>query len=457
MVMGLHVFLFLLAFFLLFLALLWRLDWFHLRPSHSPGGAKRSTLHRVLKPRCPDDCPACRLASPVSSGEGPASAPVRPWREMKSRRGAPKQVNTEGFACPNQQCLYFGVTEAHIHALVGDGKHGRAEQIQTFRCQACRTTFSARRGTPLYRLKTPSQQVAMVLSALAEGLDASAAERVFGYRQTTITTWLTRAGRHAELFHEHSFRNLHIPHLQLDEIRTRLRRSTQILWVWLVIDPTTKILPVLQLGPRTQNAAHTVIHSLRQLLAPGCIPLFTSDGLNVYFYALTAHFGQWLQVGRKGRHGLQWQVAAGLIYGQVKKCYWRRKLMRVRHVMRPGTQTDLTVALQRMGFSGRLNTAFIERVNLTVRHGVSALARRTWATSQQAPQLLAHLEWWRAYYHFVRPHQSLRVALVQPRERGGKRLAQRYRQRTPATAAGRTNRRWTTREVLSCPLPPVCT
>ena len=64
-----------------------------------------------------------------------------------------------------------------------------------------------------------------------------------------------------------------------------------------------------------------------------------------------------------------------------------------------------------MGFSGRLNTAFIERVNLTVRHGIAALARRTWATAQQSPHLLAHLEWWRAYYHFVRPHESLRVAL----------------------------------------------
>ncbi len=123
--------------------------------------------------------------------------------------------------------------------------------------------------------------------------------------------------------------------------------------------------------------------------------------------------------------------------------------------MRLGTQADLTVALQGMGLSGRLNTAFIERVNLTVRHAVAALARRTWATSQQAPQFLAHLEWWRAYYHFVRPHASLRVALMQPRERGGKRLAQRYRPRTEALAVGRTNRRWTAREVLSYPLPLV--
>ena len=379
---------------------------------------------------------------------------MRPWSEVKSRRGAPKRIDTEGFACPNPQCQYFGSTDAHFHALVGDGKHGCAEQIQTFRCQACYSTFSARRDTPLYRLKTPSHQVAVVLSALAEGLDASAAARVFGYRQATITTWLTRAGEHAELFYERCFRNLHLPHVQLDEIRTRLRRSTQVLWLWLAIDPRTKILPVLQLGPRTQHMAHRVIHSLRRLLAPGCLPLFTSDGLNLYFYALTAHFGHWLQVGQRGRNVRQWQVAAGLIYGQVKKCYRRRKLVRVRHVMRLGTEDALTAALQGLGFSGRLNTAFIERVNLTVHHGVAALARRTWATAQQSPQLLANLEWWRAYYHFVRPHEALRVRLVQPHERGGKRLAQRYRQRTPAMAAGRTNRRWTAREVLACPLTP---
>ncbi|HEX6480002.1 MAG TPA: hypothetical protein VF043_14260 [Ktedonobacteraceae bacterium] len=171
----------------------------------------------------------------------------------------------------------------------------------------------------MYRLKTPSYIVAMVLSALAEGLDPSAAERVFGFRQATITTWLSRAGKHAHTLHERSFCYLHLPHLQLDELRTRLRGATQVLWLWLAIDPCTKILPVLALGPRTQHMAHRVIHSLRELLAPSCIPLFTSDGLNLYFYALTAHFGQWLQVGRCGRQVKQWQVAPGLIYGQVKK------------------------------------------------------------------------------------------------------------------------------------------
>ena len=134
------------------------------------------------------------IAPPVVSApllcrvEGQCPRKSRPWSEVKSRRGAPKRIDTEGFACPNPQCPYFGNTDAHLHALVGDGKHGRAEPIQTFRCQACRTTFTSRRNTALYRLKTPSRQVAVVLTALAEGLDPSAAERVFGYRQATITS-----------------------------------------------------------------------------------------------------------------------------------------------------------------------------------------------------------------------------------------------------------------------------
>jgi hypothetical protein len=117
--MALHVFVFvflLVVCFLLSLALLWRLGWFPVRPSSSKGAAKRSRLHRLLKPRSPDDCPACRLASTALVGGGPAPLPVRPWSEVKSRRGAPKCIPTEGFACPNRQCSYFGNTDARVHA-----------------------------------------------------------------------------------------------------------------------------------------------------------------------------------------------------------------------------------------------------------------------------------------------------------------------------------------------------
>ena len=124
-----------------------------------------------------------------------------------------------------------------------------------------------RSHTPLYHLKTPSHHIGMVLTARASGLDPSEARRVLGYRHATITTWLSRAGEHAQTLHERSFCHLQLSHLQLDEMRTRLRSSTQVLWLWLAIDPCTKILPVLHLGPRTQNMAHLLIHSLRRILA----------------------------------------------------------------------------------------------------------------------------------------------------------------------------------------------
>lgn len=187
------------------------------------------------------------------------------------------------------------------------------------------------------------------------------------------------------------------------------------------------------------------------VLAPGCIPVFTSDGLNLYFYSLTAHFGIWVEiVGTKKR---EWQVAATLVYGQLIKSYRRRKLARVERVMRSGSLDTLKAKLQEAGWNGVLQTAFVERVNLTVRRGLAMFARRSWSTTQTIAQLKDGFAWWRAYYHFVKPHEALRIELVTPRERGGKRIPQRYRARTPAVTAGVTDHRWTVVELLSYPVP----
>ena len=106
--MALHVFVFLfLVCLLLSLALLWRLDWFHARPSYLRGGAKCGRLQRLLKPRSPDDCPACRLASPASSGGEPTPTPVRPWSEVKSRRGARHSREDRGLR----------LSEPNVHVL----------------------------------------------------------------------------------------------------------------------------------------------------------------------------------------------------------------------------------------------------------------------------------------------------------------------------------------------------
>jgi hypothetical protein len=121
--------------------------------------------------------------------------------------------------------------------------------------------------------------------------------------------------------------------------------------------------------------------------------------------------------------------------------------------MRCGTRAALQAALRGLGLSGRLTTAFVERLNLTVRRSVAALAGRTWATMQEAPQLLLQLEWWRAYEHFVRPQASLRQALGTQSGGAGGGSPSARRQRTPAMAAFLTGRRSPVGDLLSCPLP----
>jgi hypothetical protein len=74
--MTFQIFLFLLVFFFIIsLALLWRLSWLHLQPSNSIAGKRRTMVQRLLKPRTPLDCPICRLCS---SGVKPAPAEVAP-------------------------------------------------------------------------------------------------------------------------------------------------------------------------------------------------------------------------------------------------------------------------------------------------------------------------------------------------------------------------------------------
>jgi IS1 family transposase len=237
----------------------------------------------------------------------------------------------------------------------------------------------------------------------------------------------------------------------LDELCTKTRQGADALWVWFAVDARTKIIAVLKVGPRTQPVAHAVVHALAKVLAQDRLPVFTSDGLKLYFYALTAHFGSWAEA--LGRQTLQWQVRAGLRYGQLVKHYRRRRLVRVERRALLGSLDQLTAALRSSGESGTIQTAFVERLNLTVRQAVTALTRRTWGIAQSPAELLLHLEWWRAYYHFTRPHTSLDEPLAEPRVRSGRRLPQRRRPRTPAQAVGLTDHRWKIVELLSYPLP----
>jgi hypothetical protein len=40
--------------------------------------------------------------------------------------------------------------------------------------------------------------------------------------------------------------------------------------------------------------AQRVVHQVVQVLAPGCVPLFLTDGFKEYTTALLTHYGQWV-------------------------------------------------------------------------------------------------------------------------------------------------------------------
>ena len=351
-------------------------------------------------------------------------------------------MESDGYACMNPACPYYRVTEGCVHALVSHGQRGKQEAIQRWRCAACGQTATARLNTALYRLKTPSWRVAEVSTALAEGVDIAAASRIFGHHERTIGRWLERAGQHAQRLHEHFFVHLVCDHLQLDELVTKVRGVSERVWVWVAIEAQTKIVPVIHIGRRKHDDAQRFVHEIWQRLAEGCLPVFTSDGLNHYFYALTAHFGQW--VVQAGHRLPVWQVASGLLYGQLHKVKVGYRLKTLYTVALCGTSSQLGEALQALGLSGLIMTAYVERLKLTLRQLVAPLSRRTWSLACSHTSLAWHIEWLRAYYHFARPHESLRLPTAH---------WQRYRSRTPAMAAGLAHRRWRVRELL---LMPVC-
>ena len=130
----------------------------------------------------------------------------------------------------------------------------------------------------------------------------------------------------------------------------------------------------------------------------------------------------------------------------------RRRLVRVRHRVVCGTLEAVNAVLAPLGC--QINTAFIERLNLSIRHHVAAVGRRVTTLCKGEEGLQQQLALSQVYDHFCLPHASLRVSLPQPLPTNGTGSAKRWRPQTPAMAAGLTDRVWTLREVLLFRVPP---
>ena len=153
----------------------------------------------------------------------------------------------------------------------------------------------------------------------------------------------------------------------------RLSRSPH--WVWTAIDPESKLLLSVQVGERTLAMAQAVLHQIAQLLAPGCVPLFLSDGYPNYLTAIVTHFGHWVQPPRRQARGPapkpRWMPLPELLYAQVVKTMRRRRLVEVKHRVVFGTKAAVDQVLAACGW--QINTAFVERLNLSLRQRVAAI------------------------------------------------------------------------------------
>jgi hypothetical protein len=140
--MNTNQYLFLILLCLLAIIWFWQLALVHLNTQAAP----KSKTPSPLKPKTADDCPFCRAEKYKRDDHQPKQT-LKPWSDMKSPRGRKKTLSTQGHACPNPTCIYFGIVDERIHALVGYGRHGKTDTIQDLRCQACGRKISARWGT----------------------------------------------------------------------------------------------------------------------------------------------------------------------------------------------------------------------------------------------------------------------------------------------------------------------
>jgi IS1 family transposase len=408
-------------------------------------------------------CDACEHHGDLHP-QPPSSPPPR----IVMTRGRRRQVDTSTHFCPNPACAYRGwVGWGNLRAN-GHPSGGPWRQLL---CVVCRCYFLETLGTLFHGKRASVELIVRVIACLAEGLGIRGTARVFEVDPKTVLQWLVEAAEHLQAFSRHFLHDMHVNQVQLDELFallsavkdgevneadaiTRLERTPQ--WVWVALDPESKVLLAIDVGDRTLAMAQRFVHHVAQVLAPDCAPLFLTDGFREYLTALLTHYGYWVQPPRRQDKGPmpkpRWMPLPQLLYAQVIKTVCRRRLVRVSHRVMFGTLEAIHAVLAPHGW--QINTAFVERINLTIRQHVAAVGRRVSTLCKGEDGLRQQVAVFHGYYNFCLPHASVRQPLLQPEPTHGIGSATQWRPCTPAMAAGLTDHVWTLREVLLFRVPP---
>ena len=96
--------------------------------------------------------------------------------------------------CPRLACPARGQT--------GPGTIGiHSRKDKRCLCTACHKTFSATKGTALYRLRTATATVTRVVTLLAHGCPPQAIVAAFGFDERTVARWMARGGVPGQAVH----------------------------------------------------------------------------------------------------------------------------------------------------------------------------------------------------------------------------------------------------------------
>jgi len=148
-------------------------------------------------------------------------------------------------------------------------------------------------GTIFYRSKASPDKMILALKIMSEGVGIRSTARILDLDANTVQDWLKHGAEHMEAVSNYLMRELNLSQVRVDELWALLgerdelapqKRNTR--WVWSGIDPESKLWLGFLIADRSLEAAQVFIHHVCQLLAPGCVPLFLSDGYKPYATAI---------------------------------------------------------------------------------------------------------------------------------------------------------------------------
>ena len=225
-------------------------------------------------------------------------------------------------------------------------------------------------------------------------------------------------------------------------------RSLGTTWIWRAFAPEFRLRLASLVGNRNLYGARRLLRKIQGRLDES-LPLFTSDSLKHYADVFLELFGQWEKpqpTGWPGRPCKSQRVASpDLRYAQVHKERQGGRVIKVtRSVIfgkRRSVETQAGSLKRADGSEGQINTAYIERDNLTLRQELRRLTRKTLGFSKNRRELQHALDFIDAHDNFVKPHGALRLRVPSDENRV-------WAPQTPAMAAGISDHLWSLEELL---------